>query len=44
MKSDRMREPNGVFSSYFWHAHGRHFQALTLYPTVPMTVPARACN
>jgi hypothetical protein len=29
---------------YFWPAHGRHFQALTLCPTVPITVPARGCN
>jgi hypothetical protein len=44
MKGDRMRETNGVFSSYFRHAQGRHFQALTLCLTVPITVSARARN
>jgi hypothetical protein len=44
MKGNRMREPNGVFSSHFRHAHSRHCPALTLYPTVPKTVPARGCN
>ena len=32
MKGDRMRETNGVFSSYFRHAHGRHFSGFDVVP------------
>jgi hypothetical protein len=44
MKGKRMRETNGVFSSYVRYAHRHHCPALTLCATVPMTVPARACK